>query len=101
MRLGFMSPIKTSTLAVALVVALAGCKREADDSSTPAQTAAPTRASATAAATSKSKSKSSFDINELDTATSACQNLDTFVNAKWAKANPIPPDAPVGACSTN
>ncbi|MCE4361950.1 M13 family metallopeptidase [Xanthomonas hortorum] len=85
-----MSPIKTSTLALALVVALAGCKREADDSSTPTQTAAPTRASATAAATSKSKS--SFDINELDTATSACQNLDTFVNAKWAKANPIPAD---------
>ncbi|MEG8131630.1 M13 family metallopeptidase [Xanthomonas hortorum] len=84
-----MSPIKTSTLALALVVARASCKREADDSSTPAQTAAPTRASATAATAT---TKSSFDINELDTATSACQNLDTFVNAKWAKANPIPAD---------
>ncbi|WP_115554150.1 M13 family metallopeptidase [Xanthomonas arboricola] len=82
-----MSPIKTSTLALALVVALAGCKRESDDSNKPAQPTAPTRASATAATT-----KPSFDINELDTATSACQNLDTFVNAKWAKANPIPAD---------
>ncbi|MBB3826101.1 M13 family metallopeptidase [Xanthomonas arboricola] len=77
-----MSAIKTSTLALALLVALTGCKRASDDSSVPTQ--APT-----AAAT---PSKPAFDIEELDTASSACTNLDTFVNSKWDKANPIPPD---------
>ncbi len=33
-----------------------------------------------------------FDISELDTAVSPCTDLDTFVNAKWVAANPIPPD---------
>ncbi|MCC4607301.1 M13 family metallopeptidase [Xanthomonas campestris] len=80
-----MSAIKTSTLALALLVALTGCKRASDDSSVPTQaTQAPT-----AAAT---PSRPAFDIEELDTASSACTNLDTFVNARWAKTNPIPPD---------
>lgn len=37
-------------------------------------------------------SRPAFDIGDLDTGSGACTNLDTFVNAKWAKANPIPPD---------
>ncbi|KQQ74674.1 peptidase [Xanthomonas sp. Leaf131] len=82
-----MSPIKISTLALALVVALAGCKRDADGSNAPASAAAPTPAAATAAA-----AKPAFDISELGPADSACQNLDEFVNGSWATANPIPPD---------
>ncbi|PPU75809.1 peptidase [Xanthomonas cucurbitae] len=81
-----MSAIKTSTLALALLVALAGCKRASDDSSLPKTTQAP------APAAHATPSKPAFDVDELDTASSACANLDTFVNAKWAKANPIPPD---------
>ena len=33
-----------------------------------------------------------FDVSELDTNTSACQDLNAFVNAKWVAANPIPAD---------
>lgn len=33
-----------------------------------------------------------FDTSELDTDANACTNLNTFVNAKWIAANPIPDD---------
>ncbi|MGN8199323.1 M13 family metallopeptidase [Salinisphaera sp. RV14] len=33
-----------------------------------------------------------FDTGNLDTRVSACQDLDTFVNATWVAANPIPDD---------
>lgn len=33
-----------------------------------------------------------FDVSELDTNTSACADLNAFVNAKWIAANPIPAD---------
>ncbi|MHB1284806.1 MAG: peptidase, partial [Metallibacterium scheffleri] len=33
-----------------------------------------------------------FNVNELDTQVSACSNLNTFVNAKWVAAHPIPAD---------
>ncbi|MBO9786726.1 M13 family metallopeptidase [Xanthomonas phaseoli] len=80
-----MSAIKTSTLALSLLVALGGCNRTPDDRNVPMPaTQAP---AATAPA-----SRPAFDIGDLDTGSGACTNLDTFVNAKWAKANPIPPD---------
>ncbi|MBB3778778.1 putative endopeptidase [Xanthomonas campestris] len=81
-----MSAIKTSTLALSLLIALAGCKRASDDGSatkTP-DTLAP--------AATLAPSKSALDIGELDPTTSACQDLDNFVNGKWRKANPIPAD---------
>ncbi|KFA17921.1 peptidase, partial [Xanthomonas vasicola pv. musacearum NCPPB 4392] len=81
-----MSPTKTSTLALALMVALTGCQRGGETSSTKGKTAAQA-APATPAAT-----KPAFDISELDAATGACQNLDDFVNGPWKKANPIPAD---------
>lgn len=81
-----MSLFKTSTLALALVVALTGCKRSSD-SSTPATTAAQTPAAAPAA-----QAKPAFDSSELGLAGGACENLDEFVNGSWAKDNPIPPD---------
>jgi putative endopeptidase len=33
-----------------------------------------------------------FNVNELDTQVSACSNLNTFVNARWVAAHPIPAD---------
>lgn len=33
-----------------------------------------------------------FDVTELGDPATACTDLDTFVNAKWVAANPIPPD---------
>ncbi len=83
-----MPLLKTSTLALALLVALPGCKRASDAESAPASaaTAAPAAPPATAADTP------AFDISELGPAASACQNLDEFVNGAWAKANPIPAD---------
>ncbi|MCF5946447.1 peptidase, partial [Xanthomonas perforans] len=80
-----MSHTKTSTLALALLVALAGCQREAQTSSRPEKTA-------TSAPAATADAKPAFDIGELDAATNACQNLDDFVNGRWKKANPIPAD---------
>ncbi|MCC8557876.1 M13 family metallopeptidase [Xanthomonas vesicatoria] len=80
-----MPLLKTSTLAVALLVALAGCK-PANDSHAPKQTAMP------AAATPAPAAVPTLDISALDASTSACQDLDNFVNEKWRKANPIPAD---------
>ncbi|HKR77387.1 MAG TPA: M13 family metallopeptidase [Rhodanobacter sp.] len=34
----------------------------------------------------------SFDVRELDTKISACQDFNGFVNAKWVAAHPIPAD---------
>ncbi|WP_424819491.1 M13 family metallopeptidase [Salinisphaera sp.] len=39
-----------------------------------------------------SAAKQIFDTDNLNKDVSACQNLDTFVNAKWVAANPIPDD---------
>lgn len=33
-----------------------------------------------------------LDVTELGDPATACTDLDTFVNAKWVAANPIPPD---------
>ncbi|CAE6796966.1 Neutral endopeptidase [Xanthomonas arboricola pv. corylina] len=83
-----MPLLKTSTLALALLVALPGCKRASDADGAPASAAT----SAPAAPPATTASKPAFDISELGPAASACQNLDDFVNGAWAKANPIPAD---------
>jgi len=36
--------------------------------------------------------KVSFNIADLDPSTSACDDLNGFVNARWLKANPVPSD---------
>jgi putative endopeptidase len=33
-----------------------------------------------------------FDIGDLDTAVSACQDFNAYANGKWVRANPIPAD---------
>jgi putative endopeptidase len=33
-----------------------------------------------------------FDVARLDTSVSPCSDFNAFVNSKWEKANPIPPD---------
>jgi putative endopeptidase len=37
-------------------------------------------------------SYTAFDVKELDAKTSPCADFDSFVNAKWVAANPIPAD---------
>ncbi|MBB5865322.1 M13 family metallopeptidase [Xanthomonas sp. 3058] len=84
-----MSSLKTSTLALALIVSLASCKRAPDDSSAQTDAAKP---APTAALPSATPETPAFDISELDQTTNACKNLDDFVNGPWKKANPIPAD---------
>lgn len=45
-----------------------------------------------AQASASAKKERVFDVYELAANTSACQNLDAFVNSKWIAANPIPDD---------
>ncbi|MFC0154827.1 M13 family metallopeptidase [Xanthomonas dyei] len=82
-----MPLLKISTLALALLVVLPGCKRASEETSAPAPATPSLPASAAATAMTRT-----FDVSELDTTTTACKNLDTFVNGKWKTANPIPPD---------
>ncbi|PPV07224.1 metallopeptidase [Xanthomonas bromi] len=83
-----MSLLKASILALALTAAVSACQRtpdgnaHADTAAHPAPTSMPAPKSAARA----------FDIGELETASSACKDLNAFVNGKWIKANPIPPD---------
>ncbi|MCC8537251.1 M13 family metallopeptidase [Xanthomonas axonopodis pv. poinsettiicola] len=81
-----MPPLKTSTLALALLVALAGCK-PANESHAPKQATTPA-----AAPHAQAAAVPTLDVSALDASTSACQDLDDFVNEKWRKANPIPAD---------
>ncbi|PMQ05188.1 MULTISPECIES: M13 family metallopeptidase [unclassified Dyella] len=38
------------------------------------------------------RTERNFDVHDLAENTSACQNLDAFVNSKWIAENPIPDD---------
>jgi putative endopeptidase len=84
--------LKPLALAASLSLALAACgKSEQAAAPAPAKpaSAAPAAAASTAAAAAP---KSVFDVSELGPSTEACQNFDSFVNAKWVDANPIPAD---------
>jgi putative endopeptidase len=56
--------------ALALVVSLAGCKKEKEETDT---TKVP-----------------GFDITSLDSTAKACDDFDTYANGGWKKKNPIP-----------
>ncbi|WP_329741016.1 M13 family metallopeptidase [Dyella sp. A6] len=86
--------LKPLALAASLSLALAACgKSEHAAAPAPAKPAstAPAKAASTAAAMT-AKPKSVFDVSELGPSSEACQDFNTFVNAKWVAANPIPAD---------
>lgn len=70
----FLPPLATS---VALALVAIGCSQE------PASTQQPA-ASPPAGPV--------FDVTLLDTSVNPCGDFNAFVNAKWVKTNPIPPD---------
>ncbi|MEO7065886.1 MAG: M13-type metalloendopeptidase [Rhodanobacter sp.] len=90
--------LKPVALAIAVSLALAACGKQqpAAEAPAPASTApastAPAAASTTAAV---DLGKSIFDVSELGNKAEACQDFNTFVNAKWVNANPIPADQTV------
>ena len=88
--------LKPLALAVSVALTLTACgKQESAPASAPTPTAssAPAAASTAAvAATAAAADKSIFDISELGAPTEACTDFNTFVNAKWVDANPIPSD---------
>jgi putative endopeptidase len=87
-------PMKPLVLALSVALALTACGKQEQAAApapapAPASTAAPAAAGTAAAA---AKPTSIFDVNELDTGINACQDFNSFVNAKWLAANPIPND---------
>ena len=56
--------------ALALVVSLAGCKKEKEETDTP--------------------KVPGFDVSSLDSAAKACDDFDAYANGGWKKKNPIP-----------
>jgi len=83
----YMKPL---ALAVGLALSLAGCGKQ-EQPAAPAAPAAPAKSS-TAATAMTPAVKSVFDVSELGPSTEACTDFNTFVNAKWVAANPIPAD---------
>lgn len=80
--------LKPLTVAMAMSIALAACGQK--EPTAPQDTAkAPEPA---AAATDAKAPHVAFDVSELDTSISACNDFNGFVNAKWVAANPIPDD---------
>jgi putative endopeptidase len=87
-------PMKPLVLAVSVALALTACGKQeqaAAPAPAPASTAAPAAAAAATTAAA-AKPVSIFDVNELDNSINACQDFNSFVNAKWIAANPIPND---------
>lgn len=65
-----MKSAALSAAALALVVSLAGCKKEKEETDT---TKVP-----------------GFELSSLDSAAKACDDFDTYANGGWKKKNPIP-----------
>ncbi|MEO6800713.1 MAG: M13 family metallopeptidase [Rhodanobacter sp.] len=89
--------LKPLALAVSLALTLTACgKSEQPTAAAPAKSSSAMPAhTATVASASSTASASIFNVDELGPMDEACQNLDTFANAKWIKANPIPADQAV------
>jgi putative endopeptidase len=83
--------LKPLAAAVGMTLLMAGCGRQtppaADTAAAPASTPAPAPAASAPKAVA-----SVFDVADLDSSISACQDFNGFVNSKWVKANPIPAD---------
>ena len=88
--------LKPLALGVSIALSLAACGKQDKTAEAPAPApakSAPAPAATTAAAASTPKSV--FDVSELGNPDEACQDFNTFVNAKWVAANPIPDDQTV------
>lgn len=87
---------KPLAVAVSLALSLTACGRQATPSTSAAAPspapAASVKPAMTAPSTATTPGNKIFDIAELGPIDEACRNLDTFVNAKWVAANPIPSD---------
>ena len=83
--------LKPLALTAAVALALTGCgKSEQAAAPAPATPAtAPAPAATTAAAPAPT---TAFDVSELGPSDEACTDFNSFVNAKWVAANPIPED---------
>ncbi|MDW2980808.1 M13 family metallopeptidase [Rhodanobacter sp. KK11] len=81
--------LKPLALALAVSLALTACGKHEPANNAPAPTSTAAAASSTAAA---DLGKSIFDVSELGDSALACQDFNSFVNAKWVAANPIPAD---------
>ncbi|AND69178.1 peptidase [Dyella thiooxydans] len=82
--------LKPLALGVSLALSLSACGKH-EDAAKPAETA-PAKAATVAKAAAPAAPKSVFDVGELGPSSEACQDFNTFVNAKWIAANPIPAD---------
>ncbi len=77
--------LKPLALAVSLALSLTACGKNEQAAEQPAPAASGT----TAAVTPK---HTIFDVSELGASDQACKDFDSYVNAKWVAANPIPSD---------
>ena len=84
-----MNTPKIIGLSLAVAIVLSACKPSTPPEPGAADTHPPTAAQPAQPAT---PAKPSFDVSELDPSISACNDFNAFVNAKWVKAHPIPPD---------
>ena len=83
--------LKPLALGVSLALSLSACGKH-DEAAKPAAPA-PAKAATTAkVAAAPAAPKSVFDVSELGPSSEACQDFNSFVNAKWIAANPIPAD---------
>ena len=83
--------LKPLALAVSLALTLTACGK----SEQPAATAPAPASTANTTAMANGTTASVFDVSELGAAGEACTDFNSFVNAKWVKANPIPADQTV------
>jgi putative endopeptidase len=77
----------TTMVSAAVLTALAGCQRAAEEK----KVAAP---AAWTLDESKLQQPIRFAATDLDTTQSACKDLSAYVNGKWLAANEIPADEP-------
>ncbi len=75
----FRAAFGGSILAAVLLVAVSACTQKSSGGQQ-------------AAAMAAADTGPVFNVALLDTAVSPCTDLNAFVNEKWVKANPIPPD---------
>jgi putative endopeptidase len=89
-----LSMLKQTTLAVALVSALAvsGCSKNEPSATTAGTTPAAANAKALTLDESKLPPVNRFAIGDLDTSKNACTDFGGYVNGKWLAANEIPGD---------
>jgi putative endopeptidase len=85
----FLKPV---AIAVGIALSMAATNGQSTPITASAATSSHAATTVSTAAVGTASPKNVFDVSELDTNVSACQDLDSFTNAKWVAANPIPAD---------